>query len=90
MNRCPVCGSTRVFRSKCRGTLERFRRQFTSKRPYRCHACDYRWWTMDASGTLSPKDVVLAATTPPDLSAIDAALDESAKKASTASQAPTA
>jgi len=89
MNRCPVCGSSRVFRSKCRGTLERFRRQFTSKRPYRCHACDYRWWTTDASGAMSPKDVVVAAAVPPDLSAIDAALEESAKKADAGTRAPT-
>ena len=33
MTSCPSCESHRVFRSKTRGAFERFRRQFTMKRP---------------------------------------------------------
>jgi hypothetical protein len=80
MNTCPVCGSNRVFRSKTRGLLEKFRRQFTVKRPYRCHACDWRGWAAEGAHAVSPKDILESGTAPPDLSAIDAALDGSTKK----------
>jgi hypothetical protein len=80
MNTCPVCGSNRVFRSKTRGFVEKLRRQFTVKRPYRCHACDWRGWSAEGAQAVSPKDILEAATAPPDLSAIDAALDGGTKK----------
>jgi predicted RNA-binding Zn-ribbon protein involved in translation (DUF1610 family) len=80
MTVCPACGSNRVFRSKSRSAFERFRRQFTIKRPYRCHSCDWRGWAADGAQAVSPEDVIDAATPPPDLSAIDAALEESRKK----------
>jgi predicted RNA-binding Zn-ribbon protein involved in translation (DUF1610 family) len=79
MNTCPDCGSSRVFRSKTRSALERFRRQFTIKRPYRCHACDWRGWAPDGTQAVAPKDALDADTPPPDLTAIDAALDEGGK-----------
>ena len=80
MTVCPACGSKRVFRSKTRSVFERFRRQFTIKRPYRCHGCAWRGWAADGAQAVSPEDVIDAATPPPDLSAIDTALDEQAKK----------
>ncbi len=79
MDTCPSCGSHRVFRSKSRNALERFRRQFTMKRPYRCHACNWRGWAPDGMQAVAPGEVIDAPAPPPDLSAIDCALDESAK-----------
>ena len=58
MDNCPACGSHRVFRSKSRTAFERFRRQFTLKRPYRCHACNWRGWAPDGTLAVSPSDVL--------------------------------
>jgi DNA-directed RNA polymerase subunit RPC12/RpoP len=80
MTSCPSCGSRRVFRSKTRTALERFRRQFTMKRPYRCHACSWRGWAPDGMQAVAPQDVVDAPAVAPDLSAIDAAIAESSEK----------
>jgi hypothetical protein len=44
METCPACGSPRLYPSRTRSTLERIRRVFSRKRPYRCHACDWRRW----------------------------------------------
>lgn len=74
MTSCPSCGSTRVFRSKTRTALERFRRQFTMKRPYRCHACNWRGWAPDGMQAVAPQDGLDAAAEPPNLTAIDQAL----------------
>jgi hypothetical protein len=41
---CPSCGSTRVYPSRLRNVIERVRRGFTGKQPYRCHACGWRRW----------------------------------------------
>ena len=80
MNSCPSCGSNRVFRSKTRTALERFRRQLTMKRPYRCHACNWRGWAPDGMQAVAPQDVLDSATPPPDLGAIDQALEESRER----------
>jgi hypothetical protein len=69
-----------VFRSKTRTSFERFRRQLTMKRPYRCHACNWRGWAAEGTQSISPQDVLDAAAPPPDLGAIDSALHESAKR----------
>ena len=82
MDTCPVCGSQRVFRSRTRTRFERLRRELTSKRPYRCHACNWRGWAPDAMLVTSPHAIVPEAADdvteppapPPDLAAIDAAL----------------
>ncbi len=80
MNTCPACGSNRVFRSKTRTAFERFRRQFTMKRPYRCHACNWRGWAPDGTQAVAPpSDAIDAPSAPPDLAAIDSALEEGAK-----------
>ncbi|MGH3117147.1 MAG: hypothetical protein ACRD09_15395 [Vicinamibacterales bacterium] len=44
MDACPACGSPRLYPSRARSLGERIRRVFTRKRPYRCHACDWRRW----------------------------------------------
>jgi DNA-directed RNA polymerase subunit RPC12/RpoP len=44
MDKCPRCGSTRVYPSRHRGIGERLRQLFTEKRPYRCHNCGWREW----------------------------------------------
>ena len=79
METCPACGSPRVFRSKTRTAFERYRRQFTMKRPYRCHACDWRGWAPDGALAVTPAEVLDATAPPPDLTAIDSALSEAAK-----------
>lgn len=80
MDTCPDCGSHRVFRSKTRTAIERFRRKFTMKRPYRCHDCNWRGWAPDATQFVSPSDVPDTPSSPPDLASIDTALSEAAKK----------
>ena len=79
MNTCPSCGSPRVFRSKTRTAFERLRRQFTMKRPYRCHACDWRGWAPDGTQAVAPADVIDAPAAPLDLAAIDSELEKKAK-----------
>ena len=44
MDKCPVCESTKVYPSRHRNARERLRQLFTEKRPYRCHACNWRQW----------------------------------------------
>jgi len=80
MTTCPACGSNRVFRSKSRGYLERVRRQFTMKRPYRCHACNWRGWAAESVHVAPAETVLDTASPPPDLGAIDTALEDGGKK----------
>ena len=79
MTTCPACGSKRVFRSKTRSAFERFRRQFTMKRPYRCHACNWRGWAPVGTQAVAPGDVLDTPSAPPDLASIDSALEDNAK-----------
>jgi len=44
MDKCPACGSTKIYPSRHRGTWERARQLFTDKQPFRCHACNWRRW----------------------------------------------
>lgn len=44
MQKCPVCGSSRIYPSRLRSVFERARRTFSEKQPYRCHACNHRGW----------------------------------------------
>jgi hypothetical protein len=74
MDTCPACGSPRVFRSRTRTKFERLRRELTSKRPYRCHACNWRGWAPDNLLIAAAGDVADAPASPPDLHAIDSAL----------------
>lgn len=44
MERCPACGSSRIYPSRLRSAGERLRHLITGMRPYRCHHCDWRRW----------------------------------------------
>ena len=44
MSHCPSCHSRTIHRSRTRGRWERWRKEITGKRPYRCRACDWRGW----------------------------------------------
>jgi hypothetical protein len=41
---CPRCHSTDLRRSATRSRWERWRKEITGKRPYRCLACRWRGW----------------------------------------------
>ena len=41
---CPNCNSKDLRLSHTRNRWERFRRDITGKRPYRCRACQWRGW----------------------------------------------
>jgi hypothetical protein len=53
---CPKCGSPRVYRSRSRTFLERFRKNFTRARMHRCHACDWRGWGRVTTYVVGAKD----------------------------------
>ena len=44
MFHCPECRSENVRRSRTRSRWERWRKEITHKRPYRCRACNWRGW----------------------------------------------
>jgi hypothetical protein len=44
VSRCPKCNSKDLRLSHTRSRWERFRRDITGKRPYRCRACQWRGW----------------------------------------------
>lgn len=44
MPHCPKCYSTSLRRSPTRNRWERWRKEITGKRPYRCRACQWRGW----------------------------------------------
>jgi predicted RNA-binding Zn-ribbon protein involved in translation (DUF1610 family) len=81
MDTCPACGSPRVFRSRTRTKFERLRRELTSKRPYRCHTCNWRGWGPDDLLIAAAGDVADAPASPPDLHAIDSALSGAGRNA---------
>ena len=80
MTVCPACGSTRVFRSRTRNVFERFRRQFSMKRPFRCHACNWRGWGTETEQVVSAEDLGDGNAAAPNLHAIDVSLEESRRK----------
>jgi hypothetical protein len=41
---CPKCHSKSLRLSRTRSRWERWRKEITSKRPYRCRACQWRGW----------------------------------------------
>jgi predicted RNA-binding Zn-ribbon protein involved in translation (DUF1610 family) len=81
MDTCPVCGSHRVFRSRTRTRFERLRRELTSKRPYRCHACSWRGWAPEGLLVTADGEVADVPPAPPDLHAIDSALSKAPEEA---------
>jgi len=77
METCPSCGSPRIRPSKSRSRWERLRRQFSTKRIYRCQACQWRGWgTEMLDQHASEEGRVRSAAPPPDIDAIDRALEE--------------
>jgi hypothetical protein len=64
MNKCPVCGSMKVYPSRHRNTWERVRQLFTEKRPYRCHACNRRQWASIEIRLLDQPDFLAQAAGP--------------------------
>ncbi len=52
MPTCPSCGSSNVYPSRLETVGERVRRFLTRKRPQRCHACDWRGWSLSGWDTV--------------------------------------
>lgn len=50
MERCPACGSSRIYPSRLRSVRERLRHLLTGLQPFRCHQCDRREWTRASVG----------------------------------------
>jgi len=44
VHHCPKCNSTKLRRSPTRNRWERWRKEITGKRPYRCRTCQWRGW----------------------------------------------
>lgn len=44
MSRCPKCNSDDVRHSRTRSRWERWRKEITGRRPYRCRRCNWRGW----------------------------------------------
>jgi hypothetical protein len=71
MDRCPACGSSRIYPSRLRNLRERFRHLVTGQQPYRCHQCNWRRWSQATfrtsnRGQTAPDELRVAA---PDASA---------------------
>jgi hypothetical protein len=59
---CPKCHSKSLRRSRTRNRWERWRKEITSKRPYRCHACQWRGWlsiAIDVEETMTSPPVTV-------------------------------
>jgi hypothetical protein len=52
MQHCPVCKSADIQRSRSRSRWERWRKEITEKRPFRCQACGWRGWGFDTGPNL--------------------------------------
>jgi hypothetical protein len=59
--KCPRCASVRVYPSRLRNNLERFRQKLTDRQPYRCHECGWRRWRevefLAANRDVKPEDL---------------------------------
>lgn len=73
MLQCPKCRSTEIHRSRSRSTWEVWRKQLTTKRPYRCDSCSWRGWGDDTGDRFDEEQREVAegaiAPDPPDLKA---------------------
>ena len=67
---CPKCKAPRIARSRSRTWLERLRREISTERLFRCHACGWRGWLQPL---VSVEAVPAGDATAPDLAALDAA-----------------
>jgi len=67
---CPRCRGV-MYRSHSRTFLERARKVFTSRRPFRCESCGWRGWISELDAvSFAPVDP----HEPPDLASIDTAM----------------
>jgi hypothetical protein len=48
MDHCPKCQSQNIHRSRSRSRWDVWRKEITGKRQFRCHACNWRGWGIDA------------------------------------------
>ena len=78
---CPNCKSPAGHRSRSRSRWERWRKEITGKRPYRCDQCGQRWWAPDED--LPPSDYDVRDKAPVsdvDLDALDRAVQDNNTK----------
>jgi hypothetical protein len=54
VSHCPKCQSTNLRRSPTRNRWERWRKEITGRRPYRCRACQWRGWLAAALADIDP------------------------------------
>jgi len=54
VSHCPKCNSKDLRLSHTRSRWERWRRDITGKRPYRCRACQWRGWKRAGLGDDEP------------------------------------
>jgi hypothetical protein len=57
---CPKCNSKDLRLSHTRSRWERWRRDITGKRPYRCRACQWRGWKSAGLGDDAPASTLRA------------------------------
>jgi UDP-GlcNAc:undecaprenyl-phosphate GlcNAc-1-phosphate transferase len=72
---CTQCGSSRLHRSRSRTRLEKWWKQVTSKRLHQCPSCHWRGWRLPEMQPSSERSLAVGVPAPPDLSALDAALE---------------
>jgi hypothetical protein len=77
---CPKCGSNRIHQSRSRNAWERFRRGFTVRRIFRCHACNWRGWGDDLERPGGAAAQSLNEPPPPNMAAIDEAMERSTRE----------
>jgi len=61
---CPKCKSRNLRRSPTRNRWERWRKEITGKRPYRCRECQWRGWKPVGIGDDDPVLSQARSTTP--------------------------
>jgi len=71
-HKCPACASTDIHRSRIKSRTEHMRKSFSPKRPYRCHACNWRGWLLSVEPRTPVGLPVDLGTLAPDFDAIDA------------------
>jgi len=68
---CTRCSKGRLYRSRVKSLIERARKEFTAKRPFRCDTCGWRGWLPIIEPAV-PLTVDAVAT--PELSMLDRAV----------------
>ncbi|MDH7514610.1 MAG: hypothetical protein QHI48_01865 [Bacteroidota bacterium] len=54
---CPKCGAPELRRSHAKTRLEKFRRDHSTKRLFRCHACGWRGWLNEHTITYTARGI---------------------------------